>query len=67
MLSFLHVYVISFFWAFVLQTSKIVTSGTSNNGHCRGIPILSFIGGVRLFGVRKVTNFTIVLVTIRSD
>jgi hypothetical protein len=41
-------------------------SRTSNNGHCRGIPILSVIGGVRYLEVRHVTNFTIVLVTIRS-
>jgi hypothetical protein len=27
--------------------SKAKTSGTSNNGHCRGISVLSVIGGVR--------------------
>jgi hypothetical protein len=30
-------------------------SRTSNNGHCRGIQILSVIGGVTLVGVRQVT------------
>jgi hypothetical protein len=45
---------IQVFWNIIhaLPTGKY--SGTSNNGHCRGIQILSVIGGA-LVGVRQVT------------